>query len=72
MWVKVSNSCCGALPFNSHLEIHLQNMSVLQICSNASNLSAVSGFGVKVVSWEILGEILGCGVEVVLGEVSCV
>ena len=46
MWVKVSNSCCGALSFNSHLDMHLQNRSVLCICSNASNLSAVSGFGV--------------------------
>ena len=70
-WVKVLNSCCGALPFNSHLEICLQNRSVLCICSNASNLSAVSGFGVIVISWEILGEILGCGVEV-LGEVFCI
>ena len=71
-WVKVSTSCCGALPFNSHLEIHLQNGSVLHICINASNLSAVSGFGVGVVSWEILGEMSGCVVEVVLGEVFCV
>ena len=58
-WVKVSNSCCGALPFNSHLDMHLQNGSVLCICSNASNLSAVSGFGVGVVAWEILGEVSG-------------
>ena len=61
-WVKVSNSCCGALLFNSHLKIHLQNWSVLCICSNASNLSAVSGLGAGVVSWEILGEISGCAV----------
>ena len=71
-WVKVSNSCCGALPFNSRLDICLQNRSVLCICSNASNLSAVSGFGVGVVSWEILGEISGCEVDVVLGEAFCV
>ena len=68
MWVKVSNSCCGALLFNSCLDMHLQNGPVLCICSNASNLSAVSGFGVGVVSWEILGEISGCGVSMVLGK----
>ena len=72
MWVKVSNSCCAALPFNSRLDMCLQNGSVLCICSNASNLSVVSGFGVGVVSWEILGEKSGCGVEVVLEEVFCV
>ena len=71
-WVKVSNSCCGALPFNRHLDMCLQNGSVLYICSNASNLSAVSGLGVEVVSWEILGKISGCGVGVVLGETFCV
>ena len=60
------------MPFNSHLDIRLQNGSVLCICSNASNLSAVSDFGVAVVSREILGEILGCGVGVVLGEAFCV
>ena len=72
MWVKVSNSYCGALPFNSHLDMHLQNGCVLCISRNASNLSAVSGFGIGVVSSEILGEILGCEVGVVLGEVFCV
>ena len=72
MWVKVSNSCCSALPFNNHLEIHSQNRSVLCICSKASHLSAVSSFGVGVVSWEIYGETLGCGHEVVWGEVFCV
>ena len=52
--------------------MHLQNGSVLCICINTSNLSAVSGFGVRVVSWEILGEISECEVGVVLGEVFCV
>ena len=61
MWVKVSNSCCSALPFNNHLEICLQYGSVLCICSNTANLSAVSGFVVGVVSWGICGEISGCG-----------
>ena len=60
------------MPFSSLLEMHLQNGSVLCICSKASNLSAVSGFGVVVDSWEIWGEIAGCGVEVVLEEVCCV
>ena len=44
--VKTSVSCCSALPLNKHLEIHLQNGSVLCILSNASNLSAVRGLGV--------------------------
>ena len=48
------------------------NGPVLCICSKACNLSAVSGCGVVADSWEILGEILGCGVEVALGEVCCV
>ena len=52
--------------------MHLQNGSVLCICSKASCLSTVSGFGVVVDSWEIFGEILGSGVEVALGEVCCV
>ena len=52
--------------------MHFQNGSVLCICSKASNLSNGSGFGVVVDSWEILGEIFGCGVEVTLGEVCCV
>ena len=51
--------------------MHLQNGSALCICSKASNLSVVSGFGVVVDSWEILGDILGCGVQVALGEVCC-
>ena len=49
-WVKTSVSCCGALLFNKHLEICLQNGSVLCIWSNASNLSAVKGLGVGVTS----------------------
>ena len=64
----MSVSCCGALPFNKHLEIWLQNGSVLCIWSNASNLSAVRGLGVGVASGEIFGETSGCGVEVVSGE----
>ena len=59
---------CGALPFNKHLEICLQNGSVLCIWSNASNLSNVWGLGVGVASREIFGETSGCGVEVVSGE----
>ena len=46
--------------------------SVLCICSKASDLSTVSGFGVVVNSWEILGEISGCGVGMVLEEAFCV
>ena len=71
-WVKVSNSCCGALLFNGLLEMHLQNRYILCICSSASILSAVRSFGVGFVSWKILGETSGCGVEVVSGQVVCV
>ena len=56
-WVKVSNSWCCALPFNSLLEMHLQKGSVLCICSNASRWSAVSDFGVGVASWERWGTV---------------
>ena len=62
----------GALHLSRCLDMNLQNGSILCNCSKASNLSIVSGFGVVVDSWEILGEILGCGVEVTLGEVCCV
>ena len=58
--------------FSSLLEMHLQNGSVLCICSKASNLSAASGCGVVVDCWEIWGEVLGCGVEVALEKVCCV
>ena len=54
-WVKVSNWWCGALPFNSLLEMHLQKGSVLCICSNASRWSAVNDFGVGVDSWDMRG-----------------
>ena len=43
---KRSASCCGAFPFDRHLEIHLQNESILCICSRACSLSSVSGFDV--------------------------
>ena len=46
MRVKTSVSCCDDLPFNKHLEICLENGSVLCIWSNASNLSVVRGLGV--------------------------
>ena len=38
--------CLGAFPFDRCLEMHLQNGSVLYICSSTCNLSVVSGFGV--------------------------
>ena len=38
--------CFGAFPFDTHLEIHLQNASIFCICRSASNLSTVSDFGV--------------------------
>ena len=38
--------CFSAFPFDSHLEICLQNGSVFCICSSASNLSIGSDFGV--------------------------
>ena len=42
---KRSALCFGSLPFDRHLEMHLQNGLVLCICSSACNLSVVSGFG---------------------------
>ena len=51
--------------------MHLHNGFLLCICSKASNLSAVSSFGVVVDSWEIWVEASGCGVEVALEEVCC-
>ena len=41
---KRSASCLGDFPFDSHLEICLQNGSVFCICRSACNLSMVSGF----------------------------
>ena len=41
---KRSALCFGALPFDRHLEMHLQNGSVLYICSSTCNLSLVRGF----------------------------
>ena len=58
---KTSVSCCGASPCNKCLEICLQNGSVLCLCSNASNLSAVRGLGAVVASGEILVKHLGVG-----------
>ena len=43
--------CFGALPFNNHLEIHLQNGSVFCIWSRALCLSSVRGFSVT--SWVV-------------------
>ena len=43
---KRSVSSLGTLPFDSNLEMHLQNGSILYICSSACNQSVVSGFGV--------------------------
>ena len=45
--------------------MHLQNGSVLCICSKVSRHSAVSGFGVVVALWEIRGVVSVGGVEVV-------
>ena len=57
------------LPFDRHLEMHLQNGLVLYICSNAYNLSVVSGFGVvsgvsgTVLISGVTVSILGCSVR---------
>ena len=65
---KRSASCFGAFPFDRHLEMHLQNVSVLCICSSACNLSLVSSFGMKsgvsmilVISGIV--SVMGCGVR---------
>ena len=46
MYRKRSASSFGVLLFDKCLEIHLQNRSVLCICSRVCSLSLVSGFGV--------------------------
>ena len=71
MWVKVSNSWWGTLPFSNLLEIYRMGLSSA-FAVKASKWSAVSGFGVVVGSWEIWGAISSCGVEVILEEVCCV
>ena len=63
-WVKVSNLLCGALPFSSLLEMHLQKGSILCICSKASHQSAVNDFGVGVSSWDMCGVGVTGGAEV--------
>ena len=46
MCVNKSASCCDALPFDNCFEIHLQNGSILCICSRALCVSAVKILGV--------------------------
>ena len=46
MCKKRSASCLGAFSLDRCLEMHLQNGSILCICTSACNLSVVSGFGV--------------------------
>ena len=64
--VKVSDSWCGALPFNSHLEMHLQKGSMLCIWSRASWRLPVMDFGV---GW-LSGDCCGCDAMGVIGVVS--
>ena len=73
--VNKSASCYGALPFDNHLEMHLQNGSVLCIWSRASCLSAVRSFGAIcwVVSTVVKSGATGLMVDWVLeGAVSAV
>ena len=49
--VNKSALCCGAFSFDSHLEMHSQNGSILCIWSRPSCLLAVSGFGA--ISWVV-------------------
>ena len=45
MCMNVSTSCEGALPLSSHLEIHLQDRSVLCISQRVSLQSSVRDAG---------------------------
>ena len=66
---KRSTSCFSTFPFDSCLEMWLQNGSFLCICSSACNLSSVSGFGMVsgvsmiLVMSGIVVSVLGCGVR---------
>ena len=62
---------CGALPFNNHLEMHLQNGSVHCICSRASQQSSFIVFGVELLSWDMCGCGIIGGVEME-SELFCV
>ena len=62
--VKRSVLCCGAFPFDSHLDILLQKGSVFCICRRACNMSAVRDFGVGSFASDTLGVISGCEVDV--------
>ena len=53
--MKVSNSWCGALPFSSLLDTHLQKGSVCCICNRVSRHSVDSVFGVTVGSVDSVG-----------------
>ena len=58
--------CCGAFPFNNHLDICLLNGSVFCIWIRASNLSAVRDLGVGLVTGEMSGVISGGTVELLV------
>ena len=66
---KRSTSCFGALPFDRHLEMHLEKVSVLCMCCSACNLSLVSGFSitsgvsVMLVTSGVAVPVLGCRVR---------
>ena len=62
--MKRSVSCCGAFPFDSHLDILLQKGSVFCVCRRACNLSAVRDFGVGSFASDTSGIISGCKVKV--------
>ena len=63
-WVKRSVLCCGAIPLDKCLEIHLQKGLVFCIWRRASNLCAVRDLGVGFGTGETSGVILGFAVEV--------
>ena len=56
--VNKSASCCGALPFENCLDMHLQNRSIFCIWSRASCLFAVRSFGV--ISWVVSAVVRSC------------
>ena len=66
--MKVLNLWCGALPFSSLLDMHLQKGSVHCICNRVSRHSADSVFGVTVGSVDSWGVSAGAGMVVLSGE----
>ena len=68
MCVKKLALCFGALPFDNHLEMHLQNGSIFCIWSRASCLSAFRG--VALISWVVSTVVMSSVTVFLMGWVS--